>query len=117
PDRDVTAILDSDLNELVGGDEQEKEAKVQELLTQIDQLVGLDEVKDFVHKLVDRVAGDRKLKDALPDDQKPTYHMVFAGNPGTGKTTVARILAQLFYNLGILEKKTVMEVGRTDLVG
>nr|WP_225416404.1 AAA family ATPase [Levilactobacillus lindianensis] len=117
PDRDVTAILDSDLNELVGGDEQEKEAKVQELLTQIDQLVGLDEVKDFVHKLVDRVAGDRKLKDALPDEQKPTYHMVFAGNPGTGKTTVARILAQLFYNLGILEKKTVMEVGRTDLVG
>ncbi|WP_125573052.1 AAA family ATPase [Levilactobacillus huananensis] len=117
PDRDVTAILDSDLNEIVGGDEQEKEAKVQALLTQIDQLVGLDEVKDFVHKLVDRVAGDRKLKGALPEDQKPTYHMVFAGNPGTGKTTVARILAQLFYNLGILEKKTVMEVGRPDLVG
>src|SRR5699024_10672055 len=43
--------------------------------------------------------------------------MVFEGNPGTGKTTVANIIAQLFYNLGLLESATVKTVDRTDLVG
>ena len=48
---------------------------------------------------------------------RPTYHMVFTGNPGTGKTTVAAIISKLFYNLGILETPTVKEVDRSLLVG
>jgi len=117
PERDVTLILDDDIHELVGGDDNAKADKVQVLLDQLDQLVGLDDVKSYIHDLVERVAVERKLADKLPDSKKPTYHMVFTGSPGTGKTTVARILAQLFYNLGILEKDTVMEVSRADLVG
>lgn len=80
-------------------------------------MVGLNSVKAFVNDLVKQVKVDQALQDKLPDATKPTYHMVFAGPPGTGKTTVARLIAQLFYNLGILPKDTVSEVARPDLVG
>lgn len=116
PDRDMTKILDTDIQELAGGTEKMKEQNVEHLLGELDQLIGLDNVKDFVHNLVDQAKVDKVLADKLPNNNKPTYHMVFTGNPGTGKTTVARIIAKIFYNLGILQKDTVSEVTRTDLV-
>ena len=48
---------------------------------------------------------------------KPTYHMVFTGPPGTGKTTIARLIAKIFYNLDILAEDKVVEVDRQNLVG
>ncbi|MFT8907694.1 MAG: AAA family ATPase [Lentilactobacillus diolivorans] len=114
---DLTAILDSDINQLVGGDEKSKQEKIDKLLDQLDKMVGLTNVKKFVRSLVDQVSVDKKLEKQVPTSEKPTYHMAFTGNPGTGKTTVARIVAQIFFNLGILENDTVNEVSRADLVG
>ncbi|MDO5503399.1 MAG: AAA family ATPase [Actinomycetia bacterium] len=117
PDASLQHIADEYLYSLVGGDSHEKDANVEILLEQLDGLVGLDPVKDWVRDLIDEVTADRRLQQASVTADPPAYHMVFTGNPGTGKTTVAGIIAQLFYNLGILERPTVKEVDRSDLVG
>lgn len=115
-DHDLNTILNSDIDELTGGNSDSKAAEVDRLLEQLNGMIGLRNVKDYVADLVERIRVEQKLEDRLPGDSHPTYHMVFAGAPGTGKTTVARIIAKLFYNLGILPKDTVSEVSRPDLV-
>lgn len=117
PDRDLNTVTNEDIDEMTGGSEDVKAQRVEELLAELNGMVGLDSVKSFVTDLVERVKVDRLLADKLGDSARPTYHMVFAGAPGTGKTTVARIIAELFFNLGILPKSTVSEVTRADLVG
>lgn len=85
-------------------------------LTELDSYIGLGNVKEQVHSLVEQLQvfqlrKSRNLK--VPD---MTYHMVFTGNPGTGKTTVARLLAQIFRSLGLLSKGQLVEVKRDALV-
>ncbi len=87
------------------------ETEVARLREELNALIGLKDVKDKFCS-IERKARDlrRRLQDGesrLPDD---TMHMVFTGNPGTGKTTVARIMARLFYALGILPRADVMEI-------
>lgn len=114
---DSTLITDADLYELAGGDESLRQGAVDVLMTQLDELVGLVPVKAWVRELIEEAQADKMLAErGLPVD-RPTYHMVFTGSPGTGKTTVASIIAQLFFNLGLLERSTILEVDRSDLVG
>ncbi len=115
--RAIDRIENQDLTELTGGDQPIKDATVTKLMTQLDDLIGLAEVKTFVHDLIERRSVQQRLAGVIPEDHETSYHMCFNGNPGTGKTTVARIIAKLFYNLDMLAKDTVMEVSRTDLVG
>lgn len=116
-DVDPGLITNVDLNELTGGDEDARQGTVDELLAQLDELVGLASVKSWVHDLVAEARANVILAEQSPQLERPTYHMVFTGNPGTGKTTVASLVAQLFHNLGLLERSTVIEVDRTQLVG
>lgn len=114
---DVQTITEQDLFDLVGGDVEAKEQKTEQLLAQLDEMTGLVPVKTWVRQLMIEAQADKQLQKVHTTFEKPTYHMVFQGNPGTGKTTVARIIAQLFHNLGILESPGVKSVNRTDLVG
>ena len=89
---------------------------LEELLQELDNLVGLEKVKKDVQSLLNfiKVAKVRKEKGL----KVPTisYHLVFTGNPGTGKTTIARLVAQLYYKMGILAKGQLVETDRSALV-
>jgi ATPases of the AAA+ class len=111
----LSEITDADLDKMLGGNKEEKEKHVKELLQKLDNLTGLNNVKSEVNTLIKEAQVDQKL--AENGLSKPSYNMVFEGNPGTGKTTVAEIIGKLFYNLGILPSPIVKTVDRSDLVG
>ena len=86
-------------------------------LAELDALVGLEPVKRQVHEIAAQLRVARLRDTRGLASQPPVRHFVFAGPPGTGKTTVARILARIFAALGLLVRPGVVEAHRADLVG
>lgn len=85
-------------------------------LSELEGLIGLDTVKMEVRKLVELVKFNAERRKAGLSSDALTRHFVFTGNPGTGKTTVARIIAKIYKKLGILKKGHLVEVDRSKLV-
>jgi len=92
------------------------EKTVEELLADLDAMIGLDRVKREVHQQVAMLKVEKKRQDAGMRNPDVTRHLVFTGNPGTGKTTVARMVSGIYHALGLLEKGHLVEVDRSELV-
>ena len=94
----------------------ESEPTLEELLAELDGLCGLEQVKQDVKSLINLVKGRRLREEAGLPVPPMSLHLVFLGNPGTGKTTVARLLARLYHAIGVLPKGQLVEVDRSGLV-
>ena len=83
----------------------------------LNELIGLKNAKRLVRQAIDFNSFQVKYHSDIKQDEKPSRHMVFTGNPGTAKTTVARLFAQIMKDNHVLSRGNLIEVGRKDLVG
>ena len=99
------------------GAHERKAVLLAEAEQQLGEFIGLDEVKNQVSRLKSSVAMALLRQQRGLTVAQRTHHLVFAGPPGTGKTTIARVVAKIYCGLGLLKKENVKEVHRADMIG
>jgi type VII secretion ATPase EccA len=99
------------------GAQERKRVLLHEAEHELDEFIGLDKVKDQVARLKSAVAMELVRKQRGLEVAQRTHHLVFTGPPGTGKTTIARVVAKIYCGLGLLKRENIKEVHRADLIG
>lgn len=112
---DITTIKNVDIDQLLNKDKFNDDADI-DPLAELNNLIGIHQVKDQVARFVDQALVNKLREDQGLENASFTLHSLFMGNPGTGKTTVARLLGQALYQKDIIRTKKFIEVSRSDLV-
>jgi type VII secretion ATPase EccA len=99
------------------GAQERKRVLLHEAERELDEFIGLEKVKDQVARLKSAVAMELVRKQRGLEVAQRTHHLVFTGPPGTGKTTIARVVAKIYCGLGLLKRENIKEVHRADLIG
>ena len=110
----VNHLVKEERNDWLDGEEHQALRNIQK---ELDQLIGLDHVKKIVKEIYAWLYISRRRKENGLKANRQALHMIFKGNPGTGKTTVARLLGKLFFEMNVLSKGHFIEAERADLVG
>jgi SpoVK/Ycf46/Vps4 family AAA+-type ATPase len=100
-----------------GAPRQRPQISLEDAMAELDAMIGLAPVKEQVRSIFASIEAARQRAVAGITTERPMRHFVFLGPPGTGKTTVARVLAKIFYAFGLLEMPEVIEAHRADLIG
>ncbi|WP_346888916.1 AAA family ATPase [Clostridium sp. UBA1056] len=109
----------NEMNMIISEDIQSKDKSIInfDLENELSRIIGLEEVKEYICSLNARLRVQRERKKlGLAADNTQTLHMIFKGNPGTGKTMVARTVADVLYNIGVIKTNKLVETDRSELV-
>lgn len=113
-----TSIDRTGVSSSPGGEEEEPKPTFEEATADLKALIGLEEVKAQIDEFATYLQFLKIRKEkGFKENKRFNMHAVFTGNPGTGKTTVAKMLGRIYYSLDLLSNGKVHEVGRVDLVG
>ncbi len=94
----------------------EKNETLDQILSELDSLIGLDSVKNEVKSLINYIKVQKEREKLGLKSTQVSYHCVLTGSPGTGKTTIARIVAKIYLHLGVLKKGHLVETDRSGLI-
>ncbi len=110
------SLEQNELNANITNTKTENPKSLQDYLDELNEMIGLKGVKEQVNSLVNLIRIQKERKERGLPVVPVSYHLVFTGNPGTGKTTVARLLSKIYNHLGITQNDILIETDRAGLV-
>lgn len=114
---DISLITNADIDAVLEIGKYQDNGTKKDAWQELHQLIGLHKVKEQVEDFIAQAEMNRKREQEGFTTSATTLHSLFLGNPGTGKTTVARIVAELLYQKGLIATNKLIEVSRGDLIG